>query len=112
MESKNSGDVGPQRITPSSAGRVEAQARDARKVMADVDNVENDTVESLNYDRDMLRVLAERIARQPLSLQSNFARREMLHLIHGINIACWRIERLADECNKRAIKVAKRDGQV
>ncbi len=75
-------------------------------------DVENDTVESLNYDRDMLRVLAERIARQPLSLQSNFARREMLHLIHGINIACWRIERLADKCNERAIEAAKRDGQV
>ena len=113
MASENSGDIGPQRITPSSAGRVEAQARDARKMMARlVDDVDNDTVENLNCDRDMLRVLADRIERQPFALQSDFARRDVLPLIREISNACWKIRRLADKCNERAIEAAKRDGKV
>lgn len=112
MASENSGDIGPQRISPSSAGRVEAQARDARKMMEKLGDVDNDTAESLNYERDVLRILADRIEPIRFSLQPDFARREMLPLIREVDNACAKIRRLAYECNKRAIKVAKRDGQV
>ncbi len=109
MASENSGDVGPQRITPSSAGRVEAQARDASKMMADMDK---DSEFLLMCDRDTLRSLATRIARQPFTLQSDFARREMLAVNRELDKALDRLELLASECNKRAIEAAKRDGQV
>ena len=109
MTSENGGDVGPQRITPSSPGRVEAQARDARKMMT---NAANDTAFSLMCDRDMLRSLATRIARQTFSLQSDFARREILAINRELDKVLDRFESLAAKCNELAIEAAKLDGHI
>lgn len=106
MASENSGDIGPQRITPSSAGRVEAQSR---SIIRELQNASFDSPEELMTDAETLRSLAMRISRERFTLNSCFARAEALAVLRDICAVANRIERLASTCHARAVKLTKRN---
>lgn len=110
MASENTGDtvdVGPQRISPSSAGRVEAQSR---SVIRELQNASFDTPAELMTDAETLRSLAIRISRERFSLNSCFARTESLAMVRDIDALARKIEGLAATCHARARELAVRNG--
>ncbi len=107
MTSENSGDVGPQRITPSSPGRVEAQSRG---VIRELQNANLDSPAELMADADELRSLARKISRERFSLRSCFARTESLAMVRDISALAQKIEGLAATCHARARELAARNG--
>ncbi len=107
MASENSGDIGPQRISPSSAGRVESQSR---SIIRELQNANFDSPGELMTDAETLRSLAMKISRERFTLNSCFARTEALAMVRDIDALARKIEGLAATCHARALELAKRNG--